>query len=155
MKRVLAFLISAIMIFAFAGCSNNKKDKFYPAEAVADALNENLRFGEALEKSSAEIAYNIYGIDSSLCTNATVYIGSGATADEIAVFNCTDEAAAETVYETAQARLQYLLEGYSSYGPEEVPKIENAALLREGNTVILCISENSDIAQSVADSVAE
>ena len=154
MKKILAAIIAMIMVFAFIGCAK-KEPRFYEANAVADALNLGLEFGEELEKSSAEVALAIYGIDQSLCSNAAIYNGSGATADEIAVFNCVDDAAAETVYQAAEARLQYLYEGYSSYGPDEVPKIEASSVIREGNTVILCVCNNFDAVQKIADSAAE
>ncbi len=154
MKKIFSFLIAFALIFSFAGCADNKA-KFYEANAVADALNANLEFGEELEKSTADIAYSIYGIDSALCTDAAFYSGSGATADEIAVFNCVDENAVNSVADAVEARLDYLHEGYSSYGPQEVPKIESAAVITEGNTVILCICNNAENVKDVADSVAE
>lgn len=154
MKKVFSLLVAFALIFSFAGCTDTEA-KFYEANAVAEALNANLEFGEELEKSIPDIAYSIYGIDSALCTDAAFYSGSGATADEIAVFNCVDENAVNTVNEAVNARLDYLLEGYSSYGPQEVPKIESAAVLTKGNTVIFCICNNPESAESVADSAAE
>lgn len=154
MKKIFSLLIAFVLLFSFTGCTDNET-KFYEANAVADALNANLEFGEELEKSSADIACSIYGIDSALCTDAAFYSGSGATADEIAVFNCIDENAVNTVAEAVNARLDYLREGYSSYGPQEVPKIESAVVLTKGNTVILCICNNPKNAESVADSAAE
>lgn len=148
MKKITIFLTALALLFAFAGCTKDEA-KNYEADAVADALNAGLTFGEALEKSTADAAYSIYGIDPSLCTNAAVYVGSGATADEIAVFNCTDTAAAETVLTAVNARIDYLREGYSDYGPDQVPKIESAFLISENSTIILCICENPEDAESV------
>ena len=154
MKKIFAALLAVLMIFTFIGCAKSEP-KFYEAEAVADALSIGLEFGEELEKSTAEIAYTIYGIDPALCTNAALYIGSGATADEIAVFNCVDDASTETVFNAAETRLQYLYDGYSSYGPQEVSKIAASSVIREGNTVIFCVCNNFDAVQQIADSAAE
>lgn len=153
MKKTVAAFIAVIIMLAFFGCG--KEAKIYDADAVADALNAELEFGETLEKSTADAAYSVYGIDPALCSKAAMYIGSGATADEVAVFNCVDEAAFEVVYDAVEERLHYLHEGYSSYGPEEVPKIESVSIITEGNTIILCICENPDAAQAIADSAAE
>ena len=154
MKKIFAAVLAVAIIFTFIGCTK-AEPKFYEADAVADALSQNLEFGEELEKSTAEIAYTIFGIDPNLCTNAALYTGSGATADEIAVFNCIDDAAAEVVYKAAETRLQYLYDGYSSYGPDEVSKIEASSVIREGNTVIFCVCNNFDAVQRIADSAAE
>jgi hypothetical protein len=141
MKKVAVIFIAFIMLLSLFGCGDTKT---FDVNILADSLNSNLEFGEALEKSESEIAYSIYGIDSSLCTDAALYLGSGATADEIAVFNCVDKTSAQKVVESANNRLAYLLEGYSSYGPSDVPKIESAKVITEGLTVIVCICENHD-----------
>lgn len=154
MKKIIAILLAVITMFALFGCTK-EEPKFYEAHAVADALNANLEFGEELEKSSADIAYTVYGIEPSLCSDAALYIGSGATADEIAVFNCVDDEACNKVYQAAESRLNYILEGYKSYGPSEVPKIEATSVIKEGNTVILCICYNPEKIIPIADSVAQ
>lgn len=154
MKKTVTVFIAIVMALAFFGCTKNET-KIYDADKVAEALNDKLEFGEILEKSTADAAYSVYGIDPALCSKAALYIGSGATADEVAVFNCVDEAAFEAVYDAVEERLHYLHEGYSSYGPEEVPKIESVAIMTKGNTIILCICENPDKAEKVADSAAE
>ncbi len=141
MKKAVVILLTVIMTVSLFGCENTK---IFDVNTLADTLNSNLEFGEALEKSESEIAYSIYGIDSSLCTDAALYLGSGATADEIAVFNCIDNNSVKKVVEAANNRLDYLREGYSSYGPSEVPKIESAKIITEGLTVIVCICKNPD-----------
>lgn len=148
MKKITIFLAALAMLFAFAGCIKEEV-KNYEADAVADALNTGLTFGETLEKSTADAAYSIYGIDPALCTNAAVYVGSGATADEIAVFNCTDAAAAETVLKAVNTRIDYLREGYSDYGPDQVPKIDSAAVITLGNTVVMCICDTPEKVESI------
>ncbi len=141
MKKAAVILIGIIMVLSLFGCEDTKT---YDVNTLADTLNSNLEFGEALEKTDSEIAYSIYGTDPSFCTDAALYLGSGATADEIAVFNCVDTSAVQKVVEAADSRLAYLLEGYSSYGPSEVPKIEAAKVITKGLTVIVCICENPD-----------
>ena len=141
MKNIIAVILTAFLMLFLFGCGNAK---IYDVNELADSLNSNLEFGEILEKTDAEIAYSIYGVEPELCTDAALYIGSGATADEIAVFNCTDSTSVEKVTEAINNRLDYLIEGYSSYGPAEVPKIEAAKVINEGNTIIVCICENPE-----------
>ncbi len=146
MKKIIVFIIAAALALSFFGCA---KSKSYDANELADALNLGLEFGEALEKSDAEVAYSIYAIDPELCTDAALYLGSGATADEIAVFNCKDKESVEMVVAAANDRLNYLHEGYSSYGPAEVPKIDAANVITEGLTVVVCICENPDAVSEI------
>ena len=140
------------MLFAFSGCIKEEK-KVLDADTVADELNAGLSFGEALEKSTADAAYSLYGIDPALCTSAAMYVGSGATADEISVFNCTDTVAADTVLKAVNARVDYLREGYSDYGPDQVPKIDSASVITSGNTVIMCICDNPETVESILKNI--
>ena len=154
MKKFTAVVLALILSFSFFGCVK-EESRNYDADVIADALNSDLSFGEALEKSTADIAYTVYGIAPELCSKAALYIGSGATADEIAVFNCIDSEAAKTVYEAVQDRIHYLHDGYMSYGPQEVDKIDSAAFISVDNTVILCICNNPEKAESVVDSASK
>lgn len=142
-KTSVILLITFFISITLIGCNNNN-NKFFDVNATADTLNEKLSFGETLEKSSAEALYSLFGIDSSLCTDAAYYAGSGATADEIAVISCIDSNAANTVLDAVNSHLKYLEDGYSSYGPDQVPKIQSAAVITSGNTVIMCICDNPD-----------
>lgn len=151
MKRISAIIIAFAIILCVGGCVNEAAN--YDANITADKLNSGLTFGETLEKSTADAAYSIYGIDPSLCKDAAIYVGSGATADEIAVFNCVDAESAKTVLEAVNSRIEYLKEGYSSYGPDQVPKIESATVITSAETVILCICENSETVNGILETV--
>lgn len=142
-KTSVILLITLFISVLLFGCNNNSNNNF-DVNAAADTLNENLTFGEPLEKSSAEALYSLFGIDSSLCTDAAFYAGSGATADEIAVISCVDSNAANTVLDAVNSHLKYLEDGYSSYGPDQVPKIQSAAVITLGNSIVMCICENPD-----------
>ena len=152
MKKAFSIFTAFALLFCISGCVDNTA-KNYDANAAADALNAALTFGESLEKSTAEAAYSIYGIDSALCSNAAIYVGSGATADEIAVFNCIDTESAKTVLEAVNSRKAYLEEGYSSYGPDQVPKIKSAVIISSAETVILCICENPDAVGNILETL--
>ena len=154
MKKILAVLLVLSLAFCLFACTGNK-EATYDAEKVALALATELEFGETLEKSVPEVAYSIYGISSELCEEAVLYCGSGATADEVAVFKCINETAAEEISLAASLRLDYLREGYSSYGPAEVPKIDAATLFVDGKTVIVCICENSEEVESIIKANAD
>lgn len=154
MKKVIILLFMCLFTLSLFGCVDSQsEDKIYDADMTADALNAQLRFGEQLEKSTADALFSIYGIDPSLCTKAAFYAGSGATADEIAVFNCNDKDAFDSVLTAVNSRIEYLRNGYSSYGPDQVPKIDSASVITNENTIILCICENPDAVNSVLETV--
>lgn len=152
MKKLTAIIVVFATVLCLSSCINNEAIN-YNAGIAADTLNSSLSFGETLEKSTAAAAYTIYGIDSSLCTDAAIYVGSGATADEVAVFNCKDTQSAETVLDAVNLRLEYLKAGYGSYGPDQVPKIENAVVISTAETIIVCICENPEAVNGILESL--
>lgn len=145
MKRFTAVIVIAALFTGLCACRGNSDIKNLPdAETVADALNAGLVFGEELEKSSPEVAVSYYGLDPSLCNKIAFYAGSGATADEIAVFDCADAGAVEKVKKAVEARRKYLRDGYADYGPAEVPKIDAAVFAVRGKLAVFCVCENPE-----------
>ncbi len=155
MKKVFAVLLTAVICLCLFGCDNGKTSANYDANIIADTYNSHLSFSEQLEKSTADALYSIYGIDASLCTDAAFYTNSGAVADEIAVFNCVDDTALEEVNNAITAHVEYLVEGYSSYGPDQVPKIKKYSVITKGNTVAFCICENPDSAAEIFETATQ
>ena len=154
MKKIFAFLLIFCLSFALISCTAKTPEKaeeevkLTPAE-IAEKLVNGLEFGDILEQTDNEITFSKYGIDGSIITDAARYAGSGATADEVAVFECVDEDAVTTVMAAIDARQSYLSESYASYGPDEVPKIENAVVICDNLTVIFCIAVNSEAAEGI------
>lgn len=81
--------------------------------------------------------------------DAVYYTCVGATAAEILIFECTDEQAAQRVYDLAEPHLENLQTTYESYAPEEAKKVENAVKELYGRYVIVVVSSNTDTVQSV------
>lgn len=155
MKKITAIIIGLALVFSFAACSkNDDTTKIYDTVSVAEALNSGMTFSFPLDKNEhQESICTIYGIDPALCTNAVMYSSGGVSADELTVFECVDSAAVETVLQALNVRIDYLIDGYSSYGPDQVPKIESAAVRTSGNTVIFCICENPENIDNVLETV--
>ena len=154
MKRIISAVLIISLIFVFSACSGKSASVLPAASAVADALSEGLKFGDEMEKNEL-LDYNLgkYGIDASLVTELVRYVGSGATADEVAVFKCNSSDAEAQVKKAVESRVEYLREGYASYGPQEIPKIDNAVILEYGNDIVFCICEDSENVKSIVDNL--
>ena len=128
MKKFTALILAAIIAALLCSCSGGKT--LTDAPTLAAALASGLDFDEELEDSGADIAYSFYGVDEAQCKSAALYKGSSASVDEVAVFEC---------------------DGYSNYGPEQVPKIDSGVIKTVGNTVIFCISNSPEKIDSIID----
>ena len=74
---------------------------------------------------------------------STVRAGTGATAEELAVFETADAEAAAALVTKLEARNADRIENYSSYIPSEVPKLEDAVIISGGRYVVLCVAEDA------------
>ena len=85
-------------------------------------------------------------------TEAVAYAGSGATAEELAVFKCSSEDAAGALVSSLETRNQTRIEQYSSYNPVEVPKLESALIMSSGVYVVLCVATDVSGVRQAAES---
>ena len=84
-----------------------------------------------------------------------MYVGTGATAEEVAVIEGTDESGVEAIKKQVDERLAGQLEDYGDYKPAEVPKLENPMLETRGNFVILCVSGDNGTAEAIVEEMAK
>ena len=91
--------------------------------------------------------YTLYGIDQKDVQQGAAYVSTGATAEEIAVFSCTDDSAAQRVESALKQRVDSQKQSYVDYVPKEMTKLNDAVLIRRGNLVALCISNDSAAAK--------
>ena len=95
-------------------------------EALAASLLESGVFAEPLNRLDDGIAEILYDIDGA--SAALVYAGSGAAADELALFEFSNEAEARSAMPSAQARIAAQRDSFAAYIPEEVPKLDRAVI---------------------------
>ena len=93
-----------------------------------------------------EVIKMLYGIND--YAQAQVYISSGATAEEIAVFEFSDTNTATNGFQMAQNRLEEQKEDFESYIPKEIRKLDRAVVLKVGKYVVVCVS-NGDTAEKI------
>lgn len=117
--------------------------------SLAEELNSQVEFGEDLTKLDDAGLERVYRIESSDFTEAAGYTGSGATVDQISVWEAPDAAAAQKIEDALKDFLETQIESYSTYMPDEVPKLEDAVLKRSGVYVALCVSEDAAKASEI------
>lgn len=145
--RVAALAAVALTaMLALAGCGGAKEVD--PA-ALASQVASEVAFDEQLTQLDANAVERVFRVDPSLVETAVMYVGSGATVDEVSVWEAKDDAAAQQIEATLQSRVDSEKEDYASYKPEEVPKLDNAVLERSGKYVALCVTSDADNARSI------
>lgn len=129
-------LIAAML--SLYGCGS--KVDVPDADTLALRLLEEERFTEKLELIETEVALPLYGLSKADVSNSAVYIGTGATAEETAVFEAVDQDAAQRVRKTIEAYIAAKKDSFECYIPKEVPKLEHAVIAQRGQVIVVCVS---------------
>ncbi len=153
MKKTVAFLLAIVCLAALlTGCGGSKKT-MEPRAFVDDVL-ANANFTDSLNQLSDDVVAQYYGVDSADYTSAIAYGGTAATAEQIAVFEAKDSAAAERILSALQTFVAEKVEAYKSYGPAAAMSLENAPVKIIGNCVVAVVCADSDSALKVVDQYA-
>ena len=153
MKKTVAFLLAIVCLAALlTGCGSSKKT-MEPRAFVDDVL-ANANFTDSLNQLSDDVVAQYYGVDSADYTSAIAYGGTAATAEQIAVFEAKDSAAAERILSALQTFVAEKVEAYKSYGPAAAMSLENAPVTIIGNCVVAVVCADSDSALKVVDQYA-
>ena len=157
-KRKSRALFALCLLPALCLCGCQKKEE---AEAKAPdpsllsgQLLEGIAFQDKLEATEKDAALTVLGLESyeDQIAGCAVYLGTGATAEEVVVLQTGDEKGAKEVHALLKENhLPRLKEDFQDYAPAEVPKIEDAALYSKGKTVALCISPDSEKALAIME----
>ena len=146
-KSGLTAVLAALALFA-AGCGSNTV-KEIDAQALADSLATEITYDDQLEAMGVELASVYFDLEDDVTTS--LYMGSGSTAEEVAVFDTPDEETARKQMEHVQAYLDDQAESFRDYIPEATKRVENAVLEQGGKYGILCVSGDPDKAEEIIE----
>ena len=152
MKKWLQGLAAGVFACAvLASCGSQNEDIQADINALAEELNTGITYQDPLAKLDDDMVGMLYSVDG-LVDASVVYMGSGATAEEIAVFDCVDAATAkDKVKPIVEEHVQSQSEAFENYVPEEVAKLNEAVVRQAGEYVVLSVSNDKDGANEIID----
>ncbi len=145
MKKVMLAAMMAAMLLT----SCNEQPKDVDISALASQIVGEVSFDDSLSEIDDDMISMLYSIDG--YTDAVLYKGSGATAEEVAIFKMETTDDAKAALEEAQAHIQSQIESYESYIPEEVSRLEDAIVRQDGCYVSVVVSGDSAAAEKLLD----
>lgn len=89
----------------------------------------------------------LYGIDAAV--QSSVYISSGATAEEIAVFEFETEEDCKEAVSLAEQRIEDQKEAFASYVPKEVKRLDGAVVKQYGRFLAVCVCDDGRKAEEL------
>ena len=142
---LVATLAAGMLLLAACGSESKTID----AAALADSLATDISYDDTLEKLGDDDVSMYIEVPEGV--KSYVYMGSGSTAEEVAVFEAPDKDTAVTVKDNVQTYLDDQSDSFQDYIPEESKRIGNAVLEQKGQYVILCVSGDSDSAKEIIE----
>ena len=123
LTRAGVLVLALALCLSLAACGG-EESKTIDINALAEELVNAATFGEPMNALDSSVALGLYGCAEG--TSVCAYAGTGATAEEVAVFDCGSSDAAAALVSSLTQRNKTRISQYSSYNPTEVPKLESA-----------------------------
>lgn len=143
-KSIIAVLLLLSAALSLAGCGAKNID----ADELASKLAGEGQFAEELTEVSEAVTIKRLALGDGEAEECAAYAGTAAVTDEVMVIKAKDT---EKVSEAVEKYIENRAETYSSYRPDEVPKLSDAVVQITGDCVIVCVSENSALAKKIID----
>ncbi len=118
---------------------------------MANKLYTDLTFEDTLSELNEDTALSYYGIAQDDVAESVVMVSTGATAEEIAVFEAVDETAAENIEAACEDRLEKQINSYNDYKPAEISRLDNAIIEVSGNYIVYCVADDTDAVNEIID----
>lgn len=147
MKKALTLVFILVLSAALAACGSSSS-KEIDAQALADELMEKVEFVDELSPVKSEMVPKLYGIDNA--QDAYVYMGSGATAEEVAVFKFASEQDAMDALAKIEQYIAARKDSFANYIPGEVARLDNAVIKQSGEYLAVCVSEGSTASEIIS-----
>lgn len=147
-KKILAglLIVTSLMLTA---CGDKKVT--IDVDALAKDLMTNGSYNDQLTEIDDAMALSLYGLDDTSVSGTVVIMGTGATAEEIAVFEASSEDKVDTVKAAVDKRVEDQKAACENYLPNEMTMLNDPLIVTEGKYVILCLSDDNDAAQKIVD----
>jgi len=125
------------------------KSASFDVSSLGQDLKDNITYQDDLmlmDTDTASMFLNLSDID---IVNSAIYEGSGATAEEIVVLECSSAEEAAKAESMLKDRVNEQKESYADYAPDEVKKLDAAIISVNGNYACLSVSDDSDSAKKI------
>ena len=150
-KKILAMMLFVALSVSMVACGSANSDsesgvgdtnkKEFSAEELAQSLITQITYTEELEQIPADKIDWYVTLEEGV--TGILYMASGVSSEEVAVFTAPDEATAKTMIANVEELLADQEDQNAAYDAKVAQRIENAVLEQKGCYVILCVSDDS------------
>ena len=142
MKKIWIVILIIVIIGVIVVFTNDNKGITIDINELSKDIIENIEFEDELNKVDKDTASKLYNINN--FTSQSVYMSSGATAEEIAIFEFKDKKECKMALEKANKRIEEQKQNFKDYMPKEMKKLENAMIKNKNQYLIVCITNHPE-----------
>ena len=141
--KIGALLVAALMLFA--GCS-----KSMDIGKTSETILTTVTFDDELIKAESGVVSNLYTLPATGIEDYVIYVsGSGAPANEFAIFRVKDNDAANAVKTALATRVETLINNFENYVPDELNRINNKLILQKGDYILFAVTNSNNDVQDI------
>lgn len=139
--------VSATVAMLLASCGAKKS---VDVDALSNALLTEITYDCELSKLDEDDISNFMEVSDGV--TGVMYMSSGATTEEFAVFTAPNEQTAIEMKDSVSVFLDDQNKSFKDYIPKEAERVSGAVLVQDGNYVVLSVSGDNSAAKEIIDS---
>lgn len=129
---------------------DSSSDVEISAKGLADKLLKEIDFKDELDSIDTEMALMQYNLTSEEVEEVVMYLSTGASAEEIAIFKVKGDNLRK-VQSAVERRISDKKTSFKDYNPDELEKLEDPTMYVKDDYVVLCISDDDNKSRDVID----
>lgn len=149
-KKLLmaTFLITTVIT---VGCGVNNDQS---VDKIETEMKQEVKF-DKMKKGDSKSLKRFYKLNANDYDGVILYTPqSTMDVNEVLMVKVKDESQIQSLEDSIDSRVNYQLESFSGYGPEQCALVDNYELKSKGNFVFFAISENAQqIKEAFLDSI--
>lgn len=150
-KLLVATLLITTVITVGCGANNDKS-----VDQIETEMKQEVKF-DKMEKGDSKSLKRFYKLNANDYDGVILYTPeSTMDVSEVLIVKVKDKSQIEPLEDSIDSRINYQLQSFSGYGPEQCALVNNYELKSKGNFVFFAVSENAEqIKEAFLDSIKQ
>ena len=150
-KLLVTTLLITTVITVGCGANNDKS-----VDQIETEMKQEVKF-DKMEKGDSKSLKRFYKLNANDYDGVILYTPeSTMDVSEVLIVKVKDKSQIEPLEDSIDSRINYQLQSFSGYGPEQCALVNNYELKSKGNFVFFAVSENAEqIKEAFLDSIKQ
>ena len=138
--RKASIVLALTLVLLLSGCAQESASTEIDVASAAQAAVEALTFDDEMTLVTQDLALDFYGVDAADVKAVSAYMSTGATSEELSLWEAVNAEAAQRIHQALLSRVERQKELYASYAPEEAKRLDGFCVEERGNYLLLVVA---------------